>query len=81
MVEVLTKYLKDVFDRDPRQRARIAAYALGGVFAALGGLVLTASTSNGNATSGVSYTLNSVAAIVVLPVPPFPETATFTVFS
>jgi len=26
MVEVLTKYLKDVFDRDPRQRARIAAY-------------------------------------------------------
>ena len=46
-------------------QARIAAYALGGVFAALGGLVLTASTSNGNATSGVSYTLNSVAAIVV----------------
>ena len=46
-------------------RARVAAYALGGVFAALGGLVLTASTSNGNATSGVSYTLNSVAAIVV----------------
>jgi len=26
MVEVLTKYLKDVFDRDPRHRARIAAY-------------------------------------------------------
>jgi DEAD/DEAH box helicase domain-containing protein len=26
MVEVLTKYLKDVFDRDPRQAARIAAY-------------------------------------------------------
>jgi DEAD/DEAH box helicase domain-containing protein len=26
MVEVLTKYLKDVFDRDPRHRTRIAAY-------------------------------------------------------
>jgi DEAD/DEAH box helicase domain-containing protein len=26
MVEVLTKYLKDVFDHDPRQRARIRAY-------------------------------------------------------
>ncbi|MBM3225202.1 MAG: DEAD/DEAH box helicase [Candidatus Tectomicrobia bacterium] len=26
LVEVLTKYLKDVFDRDPRHRARIAAY-------------------------------------------------------
>jgi DEAD/DEAH box helicase domain-containing protein len=26
MVEVLTKYLKDVFDRDPRKPARIAAY-------------------------------------------------------
>lgn len=26
MVEVLTKYLKDVFDRDPRQQPRIAAY-------------------------------------------------------
>jgi DEAD/DEAH box helicase domain-containing protein len=26
MVEVLTKYLKDIFDRDPRQRTRIAAY-------------------------------------------------------
>ncbi len=25
-VEVLTKYLKDVFDRDPRQPARVAAY-------------------------------------------------------
>jgi DEAD/DEAH box helicase domain-containing protein len=26
MVEVLTKYLKDVFDHDPRQPARVAAY-------------------------------------------------------
>jgi len=49
-------------------RSRIAAYALGGAFAALAGLALTASTLNGNATSGTAgagYTLNSVAAIVV----------------
>ena len=49
-------------------RARIAAYAFGGVFAALAGLALTASTLNGNATSGTAgagYTLNSVAAVVV----------------
>ena len=49
-------------------RARGAAYILGGVFAALAGLALTASTLNGNATSGTAgagYTLNSVAAIVV----------------
>jgi DEAD/DEAH box helicase domain-containing protein len=26
MVEVLTKYMKDVFDRDPRKAARVAAY-------------------------------------------------------
>ena len=26
MVEVLTKYLKDVFDNDPRKSARIRAY-------------------------------------------------------
>lgn len=26
MVEVLTKYLKDIFDRDPRKAARVAAY-------------------------------------------------------
>ena len=44
---------------------RIVAYALGGAFAALGGLALTASTSNGNAASGASYTLTSVAAIVL----------------
>jgi len=49
-------------------RSRIAAYALGGAFAGLAGLALTASTLNGNATSGTAgagYTLNSVAAIVV----------------
>jgi ribose transport system permease protein len=47
------------------RRTRIVAYGLGGMFAALGGLALTASTSNGNAASGVYYTLNSVAAIVL----------------
>jgi len=26
MVEVLTKYLKDVFDKDPRKPPRVAAY-------------------------------------------------------
>ncbi len=46
-------------------RTRILAYALGGVFTALAGLALTASTSSGNALSGTSYTLNSVAAVVL----------------
>ncbi len=46
-------------------RTRILAYALGGVFAALGGLALTATTGNGSAVSGTYYTLNSVAAIVL----------------
>lgn len=46
-------------------RARITAYALGGVFSAMAGLVLTAQTSNGAAGSGASYTLNSIAAIVI----------------
>jgi ribose transport system permease protein len=46
-------------------RARIAAYVLGGGFTALGGLAPTASTSSGNAASGTSYTLTSVAAVVL----------------
>jgi ribose transport system permease protein len=52
----------------PVWRTRIAAYTVGGVFAALAGLTLMASTLSGDATSGTSgagYTLNSVAAIVV----------------
>jgi ribose transport system permease protein len=44
---------------------RIGAYALGGVFAALGGLALTATTGIGSPLSGDLYTLNSVAAIVL----------------
>ncbi|GAC1431175.1 MAG: ABC transporter permease [Chloroflexota bacterium] len=44
---------------------RIISYAVGGAFAAMGGLVLTATTSNGSAVAGNLYTLNSVAAIVL----------------
>jgi ribose transport system permease protein len=46
-------------------RARALAYALGGTFAVLGGLALTAGTQNGSAHAGDQYTLNSVAAIVI----------------
>lgn len=46
-------------------RTRIAAYALGGLFAAFGGLALTATTGIGSPLSGELYTLNSVAAVVL----------------
>lgn len=48
-------------------RTRVAAYALGGVFAGLAGLASTASTLGGDAraTIGTNATLNSVAAIVL----------------
>ena len=47
-------------------KTRIGAYALGGAFAALGGLALTAATSGyGDPNAGGYYTLNSVAAIVL----------------
>jgi ribose transport system permease protein len=46
-------------------RTRIIAYAFGGVFAALAGLALTAYTSSGDPNSASSYTLNSVAAVVL----------------
>jgi ribose transport system permease protein len=46
---------------------RVAAYALGGAFAGLGGLALTAGSGIGDPLSGTtgSYTLNSVAAAVL----------------
>src|SRR4029077_9076852 len=44
---------------------RIAAYALSGTFAALGGLALTAAATLGDPHSGEIYTLNSVAATVL----------------
>jgi ribose transport system permease protein len=46
-------------------RTQVWAYTLGGVFAALGGLSLTATTGIGSAYSGEFYTLNSVAAVVL----------------
>lgn len=46
-------------------RTRIFAYMLGGVFAGLGGLALTASSGIGDPNSGSIYTLNSVAATVL----------------
>jgi ribose transport system permease protein len=46
-------------------RTRIAAYALGGAFAAIAGLMLTATASSGNATGGDYYTLESVGAAVL----------------
>jgi ribose transport system permease protein len=47
-------------------RTRIFSYALGGAFAALGGLALTTTSFGvGSAHSGDIYTLNSVAAVVL----------------
>jgi ribose transport system permease protein len=46
-------------------RTRIFAYALGGGFAALGGLALTATTTIGSPLAGTEFTLNSVAAVVL----------------
>jgi ribose transport system permease protein len=48
-------------------RTRIGAYALGGAFAALGGLALTATAGIGDPLAGdrAGYTLNSVAAVVL----------------
>ncbi len=48
----------------PIARTRIAAYALGGLFTAMGGLSLSAATGIGTPTAG-PYTLLSVAAIVL----------------
>ncbi len=49
----------------PVDRAKIAAYTLAGLFAALGGLFLGLQTLSGDAASGLPYTLNSVAAVVL----------------
>ena len=48
-------------------RARITAYAIGGAFAALAGLAITAITANGDPrfTNAANGTLNSVAAVVL----------------
>ena len=51
----------------PLNRAKIAAFTLGGFFAACGGLYLAIQTSSGNAdiTQAGTYTLNSIAAVVL----------------
>lgn len=47
------------------RQAKIAAYMFSGLFASLGGLFLSLQTLTGDATIGMSYTLNSVAATVI----------------
>ncbi|WP_051340905.1 ABC transporter permease [Azospirillum halopraeferens] len=49
----------------PVDRAKVAAYALAGLFAAFGGLFLGFQTLSGDPSVGASYTLNSVAAVVL----------------
>jgi ribose transport system permease protein len=46
-------------------RAKILAYALGGFFAAWGGLALTMSTGIGSPRAGTIYTLSGISAIVL----------------
>jgi ribose transport system permease protein len=46
-------------------RTRVLAYAVGGFFAALGGLAATATTGIGTPYAGNFITLNSVAAVVL----------------
>lgn len=47
------------------KRAKIAAYVLAGVFASLSGLFVGFQTLSGDPSIGVSYTLNSIAAVVI----------------
>jgi ribose transport system permease protein len=51
----------------PIERAKIAAFTLGGFFAGCGGLFLAIQTSSGNADipQAGSYTLNSIASVVI----------------
>ena len=51
----------------PVARAKLATYVLGGLFAAIAGLLLTCVTESGeaNALLAGSYTLNSIAAVVI----------------
>lgn len=46
-------------------RAKLAAYATAGLFGALAGLYLSMVTLTGDAGTGASYTLNSIAAVVL----------------
>ncbi len=51
----------------PVQRAKLLAYSLAGLFAAMGGLLLAFFTTSGEASSAnaATYTLNSIAAVVI----------------
>lgn len=46
-------------------RSKLAAYTLAGFFASLGGLFIGLQTLTGDATIGFSYTLNSIASVVI----------------
>jgi ribose transport system permease protein len=46
-------------------RAKIAAYMMSGLFAAIAGLFLTAQTLSGDSTTGAIYTLQSIAVVVL----------------
>ncbi len=46
-------------------RSKIAAYIFSGLFASLGGLFISLQTLSGDASVGMSYTMNSVAAAVI----------------
>lgn len=45
--------------------AKISAYVLGGLFAGIAGLFLTAQTQSGDATTGAVFTLQSIAVVVL----------------
>ncbi|MEP7054803.1 MAG: ABC transporter permease [Actinomycetota bacterium] len=47
------------------RRLKVWAYVLAGLFAAAGGLLMTATRTGGDATAGTVYTLTSIAAVVL----------------
>jgi ribose transport system permease protein len=51
----------------PVHKAKLLAYTLSGLLSAIGGLILTFNTASGEASSAIggSYTLNSIAAVVI----------------
>lgn len=51
----------------PVERSKLLAYTMGGFLAALGGLILTFNTYSGEASAAIggTYTLNSIAAVVI----------------
>jgi len=46
-------------------RSKITAYVMGGLFAAMAGLFLSAQTLSGDATTGATFTLQSIAIVVL----------------